>query len=332
MRILILVCSALLALAVGFEVYTSDYPPSALIELVQSQPLMQKIGWALIIVTPFGLLAAALWESARLDQQRKANEVWETRFRGVRKAADELDDAQKDIDRATTYLERSDPEDAMSALQRRLIEADRTTHLQQSRNEKEGLLARIEMARQQQQVLREKVGETIERRRMIEPLFIELQNSQDVLEKSLAGLKADDVNERLQTLMQSSERMKSRCEEIEGMLAAFVHLKEELDTLKARLIPLEDKQTGVKSLVNAMHDIRDQLTATIERIDHDGDATLAERAAKFAENKQAFDERVSGLLAQFSKLDGINKDIHGLFTRLRSEVDAQLTTYRLDPK
>ncbi|HWF95992.1 MAG TPA: hypothetical protein VG291_13625 [Xanthobacteraceae bacterium] len=332
MRILVLVCGALLALAAGFEVYSSEYPPTALIELVQSQPLLQKLAWAVIIVTPFGLLAGALWESARLEQQRKANEVWETRFRGVRKAADELDDAQKDIDRATSNLERSDPEDAMSALQRRLIEAERTTHLQQSRNEKEGLLARIDMARQQQQMLREKVGGTIEKRRLIEPLFIELQNSQDVLEKGLSGLKADDLNDRLQAMMQSTERMKSRCEEIERMLAAFVQLKGELDALKGRLAPLDDKQSGVKSLVNALHEIRDQLTSTIERLDHDGDATLAERATKLAESRQAFDERVSGLLDQFSKLDGINKDIRGLFAKLRGEVDAQLVTYNLGPK
>jgi DNA repair exonuclease SbcCD ATPase subunit len=332
MRILVLVCGALLALAVAFEVYSSEYPPTALIGLVQSQPLLQKLAWAVIIVTPFGLLAGALWESARLDQQRKANEVWETRFRGVRKAADELDDAQKDIDRATSNLERSDPEDALSALQRRLIEAERTTHLQQSRNEKEGLLARIEMARQQQQVLREKLGETIEKRRLIEPLFIELQNSQDVLEKGLTGLKADDLNDRLQAIMQSTERMKSRCEEIERMLATFVQLKGELDALKNRLAPLDDKQGGVKSLVNALHDIRDQLTSTIERLDQDGDATLAERATKFAESRQAFEERVSGLLDQFAKLDGVNKDIRGLFTKLRGEVDAQLVTFNLGPK
>jgi hypothetical protein len=332
MRILVLVCGALLALAVAFEVYSSEYPPTALIGLVQSQPLLQKLAWAVIIVTPFGLLAGALWESARLDQQRKANEVWETRFRGVRKAADELDDAQKDIDRATSNLERSDPEDALSALQRRLLEAERTTHLQQSRNEKEGLLARIEMARQQQQVLREKLGETIEKRRLIEPLFIELQSSQDVLEKGLTGLKADDLNDRLQALMQSTERMKSRCEEIERMLATFVQLKGELDALKNRLAPLDDKQSGVKSLVNALHDIRDQLTSTIERLDHDGDATLAERAAKFAESRQAFDERVAGLIDQFAKLDGVNKDIRGLFAKLRGEVDAQLVTFNLGPK
>jgi chaperonin cofactor prefoldin len=332
MRILVLVCSALLALAVGFVVYASGYAPAALMELVQSQPLLQKLAWAVIIVAPFGLLAAALWESGRLDQQRKSNDIWETRFRGVRKARDELDDGQKDLDRATDYLERSDPEDAMSALQRRLIEAERTTHLQQSRNEKEGLLARIDMARQQQQVLRERLGETIEKRRLIEPLFVELQNSQDVLEKGLTGLRADDLNDRLATLMQSTERMKTRCGEIEGMLAGFVRLQGELDALKARLAPLEHPGSGVKSVVDGLHTVRDQLTATIERLDHDGDATLAERAAKFAESKQGFDERVSGLLEQFSKLDGLNKDIGALFTKLRGEVDAQLTTYDLRPK
>jgi chromosome segregation ATPase len=332
MRILALVCGVFLALAVGFEVYSSDYPPTALIDLLQSQPLLQKLAWAVIIVSPFGLLAAALWESARLDQQRKANEVWETRFRGVRKTVDELDDAQKDVDRAADYLERSDPEEAMSAIQRRLIEAERTTHLQQSRNEKEGLLARIDMVRQQQQAVREKLGETIEKRRMIEPLFVELRNSQDVLEKGLTTLKADDLNDHLQALMQSTERMKTRCGEIEAMLATFVRQKGELDALKARLTPLDDKENGVKSLVNELHGIRDQLTSTIERLDRDGEVTLAERATKFAENKQVFDERIAGLLEQFSKLDGLNKDIRGLFAKLSGEVDAQLVTYDLRPK
>jgi chromosome segregation ATPase len=332
MRILVLVCSALLALAVGFELYSSEYPPTALIELVQSQPLPQKLAWAVIIVSPFGLLAAALWESARLGQQLKANEVWEARFRGVRKSVDELDDAQKDADRAANYLERTDPEDAMSALQRRLIEAERTTHLQQGRSEKEGLLTRVDMIRQQQQMLREKLGETIEKRRLIEPLFVELQNSQDVLEKGLAGLKADDLNERVQTLMQSTERMKSRCGEIEQVMTRFAQLKAELDALKIRLVPLVDKQDGVKSLVEALHQIRDQLTSTIEGLDHDADATLAERATKLAEIKQTLEARVSGLVEQFSKLDGINKDIRGLFAKLRGEVDAQLVTYDRAPR
>jgi hypothetical protein len=332
MRVLILVCGALLALAVGFEVYSSAYPPGALIELVQSKPLLQKLAWAVIVVAPFGLLAAALWESARLDQQLKTNEIWETRFRGARKAVDEFDDSQKDADRAASYLERSDPEEAMSALQRRLLEAERTADLQQSRNEKEGLLARVEMARQRQQALREKLGETIEKRRLIEPLFIELRSAQDVLEKGLAGLKADDLNDRLQALMESTERMKSRCGEIEQMMATFARLKGELEGLKTRLLPLEDGQSGVKSVVAGLHEIRGQLDATIARLDRDGDTTLADRASSLTETRQALDQRVAGLVEQFAKLDGINKDMRALFAKLRGEVDAQLATHNPDAK
>lgn len=331
MPFVILAWIVLLVLAVGYEIYAAGYSVGGLIELVQAQPLPQKLAWAVIALAPLGLLAAALWESARLDQQRKANQVWETRFRGVRKSTDDLDEAQKDIDRATNYLERSDPEDAMSALQRRMLEAERTTHLQQTRTEKEGLLARIDMIRQQQQALRERLGETIEKRRLIEPLFIELQNSQDVLEKGLAGLKADDLNDRLQGMMQSTERMKSRCGEIEQMLTGFVRLQDELEGLRARLLPLDDEQAGVKTVLDELHDMRDLLGATIERLEHDGEASLAQRASMFAETKQALDQRVSNLVDQFSKLDGINKDIRGLFAKLRGEVDAQLLAYDLHP-
>jgi chromosome segregation ATPase len=111
-----------------------------------------------------------------------------------------------------------------------------------------------------------------------------------------------------------------------------VRLKGELDALKTRLAPLEDQHSGVTSIVNALHDIREQLNSAIERLDHDGDATLAERATKFSESKQAFDERVAGLVEQFSKLEGLNKDIRGLFAKLRAEVDAQLATRELGPK
>jgi septal ring factor EnvC (AmiA/AmiB activator) len=219
----------------------------------------------------------------------------------------------------------------MSALQRRMLEAERTTHLQQTRTEKEGLLARIDMVRQQQQALRERLGETIEKRRLIEPLFIELQNSQDVLEKGLAGLKADDLNDRLQAMLQSTERMKLRCGEIEQLLTGFVRLQDELEGLKARLLPLDDEQAGVKTVLDELHDMRDLLGATIERLEHDGEASLAQRASMFAETKQALDQRVSNLVDQFSKLDGINKDIRGLFAKLRGEVDAQLLAYDLHP-
>ena len=322
MRIIVLVSIALLAAAAGYEVYSWGYSAGGLLDAFQSQTLLQKLAWAFIIVAPFVLLAATFWEAARHDQQRKAAAVLETRLRGAQKAVNELDDAQKDTDHATNYLQRSDPEDTIASLQRRLIEAERTTHLQQSRNETQGLLDRVEQVRQQQQSLRERVGATIEKRRLIEPLFSELQNSQDDLDRRFALLKAEDLHDRLQALTDAAEKMKTRCGAVEESVAAFVALKGELEGLQSRLAPLDDRQTGVRSIINALQEVRDQLTVTIDRLDRDGETTLAGRASEFAETKKALEARVASLLEQFSTLDQVNRDIHVLFAKLRGEVDA----------
>jgi hypothetical protein len=332
MRIVFLVSIVLLVAAAGYEVVASAYTPTGLIEALQSQTLPQKLAWVVILVAPFVLLAATFWEGARHDQQRKAAAVMETRLRGAQKAANELDDAQKDNDLGANYLERSDPEDALSNLQRRLIEAERTTHLQQSRNEAQGLMARVEQVRQQQQSLRERIGATIEKRRLIEPLFTELQTAQDDLDRRFALLKADDLQDRFQTLTEVGEKMKSRCGQVEESMAGFVQLKSDFEALQGRLSPLDDRQTGVKSLINALQEHRDQLSVTIERLDRDGDATLAGRASEFNETRKALEARVAALIEQFSTLDQVNKDINILFAKLRGEVDAHFLSQNGGPK
>jgi hypothetical protein len=324
MRILVLVSLALLLGAVGYELvsFWGD-SPTALLEAIQSQTLPQKLGWAVIVVAPLVLLAATFWEGARHDQQRKTARVLETRLRGAQKAVNDLDDAQKDTDLAANYLERSDPEDALSNLQRRLIEAERATHLQQSRNESEGLLTRVDQVRQQQQSLRERVGATIEKRRLIEPLFVELRAAQEDLDRRFATLKADDLHDRLQALTEAGERMRSRCGAVEESMAGFVQMKAEFESLQARLAPLDNRQTGVRSVISTLEELRDQLTVTLDRLERDGEVTLAGRADEFAETKKSLEARVASLLEQFSTLDRVNKDIRVLFAKLRGEVDAR---------
>jgi chromosome segregation ATPase len=332
MRVLVVVAIVLLALAIGYEIVSAGYSAAGLLEALQGLPPLQKLGWGVIIVAPLVLLGATFWEGARHDQQRKAAAVLETRLRGVQKTVNELDDAQKDADHAANYLERSDPEETVSSLQRRLIEAERTAHLQQSRNETEGLLTRVEQVRLQQQSLRERLGATIEKRRLIEPLFVELQNAQDDLDRKFANLKADDLNERLQTFTQAAERMKARCGELDQSMAAFVRLKDEFNVLQSRLTPLDNGQIGVRSVIDGLADVRDQINLTVERLDRDGEATLADRTAEFTATKKALEGRVSSLIEQFSTLDQTNKEIRALFVKLRSEVDAKLVAYDLRPK
>ena len=116
--------------------------------------------------------------------------------------------------------------------------------------------------------------------------------------------------------------MKSRCGQVEGSVAAFVALKGELEALQSRLAPLDNSQTGVRSIISALQEVRDQLTVAIERLERDGETTLANRASEFTQTRKALETRVAGLIDQFSTLDQVNRDIRVLFTRLRGEVDA----------
>ena len=63
------------------------------------------------------LLAGGAW---LLISQRKATETLEMRLRGVSHAVYGLGEAQKDSDEAAAYLDRTDPEGAISALQGRI--------------------------------------------------------------------------------------------------------------------------------------------------------------------------------------------------------------------
>ena len=100
-------------------------------------------------------------------------------------------------------------------------------------------------------------------------------------------------------------------------------MKRGLGALQNRLAPLEQNEHGgIKNLIKAVHDIRDQLVASVERLDRDGEANLAVSVTKLAESRQQLEVRVSSLLDEFSKLDSIHKDIHGMLAKLGKEINA----------
>jgi hypothetical protein len=108
-------------------------------------------------------------------------------------------------------------------------------------------------------------------------------------------------------------------------MEALIQLKRALGVLQERLAPLEQNEHGgVKNLIKAVHDIRDQLVASVDRLDRDGEANLAERVTKLTESRQQLEERVSSLLGEFSKLDSIHKDINGLLAKLGNEIKTNL--------
>jgi chromosome segregation ATPase len=105
-------------------------------------------------------------------------------------------------------------------------------------------------------------------------------------------------------------------------MVVFGQLKARLGELQSRLVPLENNESGVVSLIEQLRDVRDRLVSKIRHIEHDDEGDLAERVRKFSETKRELEERVSGLADQFAKLASIRKDIAGLFEKLSSAVSA----------
>src|SRR5258708_32311104 len=87
MRMLILVCGALLALAIAFILLSSGPYPDAFFELLRSQPRPQQIAWIFIVVISLIVLASAIWSNEKLRQQTNATQILESRLR--------LEEAQK---------------------------------------------------------------------------------------------------------------------------------------------------------------------------------------------------------------------------------------------
>jgi DNA repair exonuclease SbcCD ATPase subunit len=327
MRVFIIVCSALLVLAAGYALLSSGHQPAPFVERMREQPLPHKIAWVVILVASAGLIASALWQTEKLLRERKATRSLEARLRGMNDGIDGLERSQKDADSAATYLADTDPEEVIKSLQERLAKAEATAQLQQGRNEAFDLLSRIEELRKQQQAFRETLADVVGKRRSIEQAFADLQRVQTDIDRVVVDIEGDgtSLQDRVKGLADSINGTNPRFDEIERSMEALIQLKRALGVLQTRLAPLEQNEHGgIKNLIKAVHDSRDQLVASVDRLDRDGEANLAERVTKLTESRQQLEQRVSTLLDEFSKLDSIHKDINGILAKLGKEIQASL--------
>ena len=190
----------------------------------------------------------------------------------------------------------------------------------EQRNQVGDLIGCVEQVRQQQQEIRQRLGEVLAKRRSIEASISQLQNAQDEMEPIISVIEQDENGEtlerRLQRLSQFVGTMNSRREEVERSMPALLELEEKFDALQRRLAPLEEKETGVVGVLRTLSDARNRLAGTIARLELDEGVSLAERIRRLTETKHELEERVSSVLAQFSEIETIHKDITSLFVKL----------------
>ena len=185
-------------------------------------PLQQQfvVGAAALVL--LWLTASALWQAQRLSRQDKDLKRLHRRLDSFRDVAIAANEAQNEVDAAVRHVVSSDPVELMTSLQKRISEAEnRTTH-QTSRNASIDMNERLDEVRRRQQSIRSQLGEMIEKRRVVEPIFGELRERQSELERSLAEMEnLDGFATRLKQLgefvVQTDARMRA-LQEIAGDL------------------------------------------------------------------------------------------------------------------
>jgi chromosome segregation ATPase len=310
----------LFVLAAGFLALTQGPEMAALIAAYRSEPLLHKIAWAVMVLVPLVMLPFAAWLWNRLVRQRKAVTALELRLDGVRARAKDASKTQADAEVDVQHLTRTDPEDAIAALQRRVTEAERFAEIQHGRNQMTDLDSRVSAIRAQQQALKERLAPVLETRRSIEQTFAELDGRQHDIDRSLAEVASGDdgtaLEIRLKNLTEFARQGSARCDQIEHAAKTVATLKEACADLAGRLAPLTAAEDGITSRVRQLNAQRDDIAATIDLLERAPDGALADRVQKLAEDKKRLDDGIAHLHTHFFKLVGLRKDIAGLFAAI----------------
>src|SRR5580700_5745356 len=316
------ICVVVFMLAVGVLIVTGGPELAALFAALRAEPVLDKVAWAVIVLVPLVLLPSAVWLCDTLVRQRKAAQALELRLDGVRQGAKELAKSQTDADAAVHHLARTDPENAIGAVQQRLGEAERTALVQAQRNEIGDLQSRVDAIRGQQQALKERFVPVLENRRAIERLSLELDTSQNDVERALAEIASGDdataLDLRLRKLTEFVRECHERCDGIEAASKTVASLKDAYAELRTRLAPFAAAKGGVTDRVKELSDARDVLAADIDSLLRTPQGPLAERVKGFIDDKTRLDDGVAQLNAQFSKLTVLHDDIDGLMEKLET--------------
>ena len=162
-------------------------------------------------------------------------------------------------------------------------------------------------------------GGVHKRLRLLHDTRTELMRGLEVIERD-GGIplaqRIEEVAESRSTLEQRVSEAGRRCEEIERALQGLLQQQKEYDAIKARLTPLLDTETGVRTRLRILKEMQKELHGNLEGVERDGGISLPERVQQFAENKTGLEHRVSALLDQVAKIDTVHKEILALFAKL----------------
>jgi len=306
---LVLLAATIVLASVAFHFDVAQIPAA-----LQALSPTQQVAAILIALVALALMASTLSQSWRLARQARDVRAARGDIAGAKGSLALAATSQKDFDAAVQHLGASDPEDALSAIQKQLADSEARLALQRGRNDAVDMKERLDDVRRRQQALREQIGEVAEKRRSIEPVFEELKDRQRQLARSLDKIETDDNNNNFIDLLREFDQktgpIQARHQALQDAFALLSRLKQTVATSQSELVRLQAPETGIRALLGEVQTARDHLVKAVEALETTSEGeTLTARVAALDSGKKDAELRIARLEGSFAVLDTIRRDM-----------------------
>ncbi|MGY0574975.1 hypothetical protein ACTGJ9_031245 [Bradyrhizobium sp. RDM12] len=187
--------------------------------------------------------------------------------------------------------------------------------------------------RRRQQGLREIVGKVADQRRAIEPVFTEIRDRQNQLERALLDLETDDrknkLADRLKDIACDVSTLLGRVNAVQDTFATLNQYKEDLAKSHAELAPLRSSDAGINALIGELSLSHDHLAKSVDEIET-GEAPLSARVETLSRNKIEIEQRLARVDDNANILKAIRLDFEELGQR-RAQLERSLGEIETDP-
>src|SRR6266702_223787 len=304
----------LLAAIAIFAQQAFDYDFGHLPALFSALPMPQRIAAGAMLAVALALVGFQAWRISRQDRRLS---TLRDRLKKTREDVVVAHALQNHLDATVQHLIESDPREAVSALHDKLGETEQRALLQQGRNESTDMHDQL-----------------AEQRRAVAPVFTEIRDRQNQLERSLLDLETDDrknnLADRLKDIARDVSTLLSRVGAVQDTFSTLNQYREDLAKSHAELVPLRSSDAGINALIGELSLSHDRLAKTVDEIETGGEAPLSARVETLSQNKIEIEQRLARIDDSANILKAIRLDFEELGQR-QAQLERSLADVETDP-
>jgi chromosome segregation ATPase len=155
--------------------------------------------------------------------------------------------------------------------------------------------------------------------------FGELEEHRAHLERAIAEVETDasgrSLADRQNELHEFTAQTRVRVRVLQDSSTALNGFRQDMEKAQAALVPLQAKNDGLEARIAELRERRDRLIRTIEKIESQGEEKLSARVEALYRSKVETEQSILAIVAHFSKLDTIRKEVNDLFVKLNGTLD-----------